>query len=83
MVRQVTLRDANQNFARYVRAVSQGEEFVITRRGEPVARLVPARPAVRRLTPEQVEALARTRRLAAKGYTMGGAPFDRDEAHER
>ena len=41
MAKEVALRDANQRFAKYVRAVEAGESFVITRRGKPVARLVP------------------------------------------
>ena len=53
MDKEVALRDANQQFARYVRAVEAGESFVITRRGKPVARLVPVEPGRRVLTPEQ------------------------------
>ncbi len=53
MEKQVALREANQRFAQYVRAVEQGEAFVITRRGKPVARLVPVEPDKRVLTPEQ------------------------------
>jgi prevent-host-death family protein len=41
MAKTVTLRDANQQFARCIREVEAGEEFVITRNGNPVARLVP------------------------------------------
>ena len=41
MAKTVTLRDANQQFARCIREVEAGEEFVITRNGTPVARLVP------------------------------------------
>ena len=41
MDQEIALREANQQFARYVRAVEAGERFVITRRGKPVARLVP------------------------------------------
>jgi prevent-host-death family protein len=53
MDKEVALRDANQQFAKYVRAVEAGESFVITRRGRPVARLVPIEPGKRVLTPEQ------------------------------
>ena len=35
MDREVALREANQHFAEYVRAVEAGESFVITRRGGP------------------------------------------------
>ena len=35
MEREVTVRDANQNFAKYVRAGESGETFVITKGGQP------------------------------------------------
>ena len=50
MTKTITLREANQVFARCIREVEAGEEFVITRKGEPVARLVPI-PGRRVLTP--------------------------------
>ena len=59
MDREVALREANQRFAEYVRAVEAGESFVITRRGRPVARLVPISEGKRALTPEQQAARAR------------------------
>jgi prevent-host-death family protein len=83
MTREVSLREANQRFSRYIREVAAGEEIIITRRGEPVARIVPVRPKVRSLTAEQEAALARTRARAMEGWTMGGEPFDRADLHER
>jgi prevent-host-death family protein len=78
----ITLREANQAFARCVREVEAGEEYVITRKGEAVARLVPI--AGRRvLTPEQEAALARTRARMARGWPIGAGPLDRDALHER
>lgn len=42
----ITLREANQNFSKYIAAVEHGEEFIVTKRGREVARLTPvARPA--------------------------------------
>ena len=84
MSRTITLREANQAFARCVRDVEAGAEYVITRNGEPVARLVPI--AGRRvLTPQQEAALARTRTRArmAKGWPIGAGPLDREALHER
>jgi prevent-host-death family protein len=43
IIGHVSLRDANQHLSRYVTAVEQGQEFVITRRRRPVAKLVPSR----------------------------------------
>jgi len=82
MSKTITLREANQAFARCIREVEAGEEYVITRKGEPVARLVPI--AGRRvLTPEQEATLARTRARMAKGWPIGAGPLDRDALHER
>jgi prevent-host-death family protein len=80
MSRMISLREANQAFARCVREVEAGEEYVITRRGEPVARLVPVRRE-RVLTPEQEAALARTRARMKKGWEIGAGPLDRDELY--
>ncbi len=47
---EVGVHEAKTHFSRLLRRVAGGEEVVITRGGEPVARLVPARPARRRRT---------------------------------
>ncbi len=41
MAKTISLREANRTFARCIREVEAGKEYVITRNGEPVAR--PAR----------------------------------------
>ncbi|MGO4125216.1 type II toxin-antitoxin system Phd/YefM family antitoxin [Inquilinus sp. YAF38] len=69
----ITLREANQGFAEMIRAVESGQEFVITRRGEPVARVVPVSRR-RVLTPSQQAALERTRARMAQGFELGGWP---------
>lgn len=79
---RVSLREANQHLSRYVKAVEAGDVIVITRRGEPVARLV-AEPAVRSLTPVQEDARRRSRVRMARGYPLGGEPVERDALHER
>lgn len=82
MTKTLTLRDANQSFSRCIREVEAGEEFVITRNGKPVARLVPA--AGRRvLTPEQQAAWERLRAAMENGWDIGAGPLDRDALHER
>jgi len=82
MTRTVTLREANQSFARCIRAVEGGEEFVITRNGTPVARLSPVSKR-RVLTPEQQAALERLQAAMEKGWDIGAGPLDRDALHER
>jgi len=58
----VSLCEANQSFARCIRAVERGAEFVITRRGHPIARLVRVATPIRNLSAHQKA--ARRRALA-------------------
>jgi prevent-host-death family protein len=82
MTKTVTLRDANQQFARCIREVEAGEEFVITRNGKPVARLTPV--AKRRvLTPQQQAAWECLQAAMEEGLDIGAGPLDRDALHER
>jgi len=80
MAKVITTREASQSFARCIRDVETGEEYVITRNGTPVARLV---PVVGRqvLSPAQEAALARTHARMEKGWPLGAGPLDRDALH--
>ena len=60
--------EAKTHLSALLDKVSQGQEVVITRRGQPVARLIPARQAKRSET-ESVIAELRRRRA---GLTLGG-----------
>jgi prevent-host-death family protein len=82
MIRTLTLRDANQSFARCVREVEAGEEIIITRNGTPVARLSPVNKR-RVLTAEQQAAWERTKARMEQGWDIGAGPLDRDALHER
>lgn len=82
MTRTITLREANQSFSRCVRAVEAGEEFIITRNGNPVARLVPEKRQ-RVLTPEQEAAWEQLKAAMEQGWDIGAGPLDRDSLHER
>ena len=82
MSNTISLREANQRFARCIRQVEAGVEYVITRNGRPVARLVPV-VGRRTLTAAQEAALARTRSRMAKGWPIGAGPLDREALHER
>jgi len=82
VTKTLTLRDANQTFARCIREVEAGEEFVITRNGKPVARLSPISKR-RVLTPVQQAAWERLQAAAGEGWDLGGGPLDRDALHER
>jgi prevent-host-death family protein len=81
--RSVSAREANQQFSRILRDVEAGAEILVTRRGQPVARIVPVQPSrERQLTPEQEAALERTRRRLEKGWDLGGGKFNRDELYD-
>jgi prevent-host-death family protein len=82
MTKTITLREANQAFARCVRDVEAGTEYVITRNGHPVARLVSA-TGRRVLSPKQQAARARTRARMQRGWPIGAGLLDRDSLHER
>jgi len=81
--RSVSAREANQHFSRILRDVEAGAEIVVTRRGQPVARIVPAlSPDERRLTAEQEAAHARSMERLRKGWALGGGRFSRDELYD-
>ena len=80
-MRTVGAREANQQFSRLLREAEKGKEILITRNGEPVARLVPAGTGVRGPKARQ-KALAEMIRLMEKGLNLGGRGFTRDEMHD-
>ena len=81
--RSVSAREANQHFSRILRDVEAGAEIAVTRRGQPVARIVPAPSSPeRRLTPEQEAAHARSMERLRKGWALGGSKFSRDELYD-
>lgn len=83
MQRSVSAREANQQFSRILHDVEAGAEILVTRRGQPVARIVPAqRPGERQLTPEQEAAHARSMERLRKGWDLGGGKLDRDELYD-
>ncbi len=81
-MRQVSLREANQNFSRLIAEVEAGEQVVLTRRGRPVARIVPEARR-RQLTPEQQAAYERMMALMNRGHRSGGQGVNRDEIYDR
>jgi prevent-host-death family protein len=80
--KEVALRDANQQFASLIREVESGQEVIITRRGEAVAKLVPIPGRKRVLTPEQEAARQRMLERMEKGVDLGGYKFRREDAYE-
>jgi prevent-host-death family protein len=79
MKQQVSLREANQHFSRYIEAVERGEEIVITRRGRPIAKIVKV-SRLREPTAVQLRAW-KLIKLSARELKIGR--LSRDELHER
>ncbi|WP_296899652.1 type II toxin-antitoxin system Phd/YefM family antitoxin [Thiohalocapsa sp.] len=78
----VSARDANQHLSRYLERVEQGAEIIITRRGTPIARLLPVERGPR-LSDAQRAARERLRERMDRGYALGGARVARETLHER
>lgn len=78
----ISIRDANQHLSRYLERVEQGTEIIITRRGKPIARVLPieSRP---RLSDAQRAARERLRERMKRGYALGGVRTNRETLHER
>ena len=81
MATKISLRDANQRFAKLVREVESGREFVVTRRGAAVARIVPT-AAKRVLTAEQEAARRRSTARLGKGWALGLGRIERSRLHD-
>lgn len=84
MTKTISLRDANQKFAQIVREVEEGREtIIVTRRGEPVVKISPAREGKRKLTPAQQRALDDMFKEVHKNkWSSGGWKFNRDEIYD-
>lgn len=82
-MKTVTLREANKDFSKLVQEIERkGEQFLITRHGHPVARLVPHRED-KRANPAWVAAFERMKQLHSTGLDLRGLKIDRDELYDR
>ncbi len=82
MIRRIPLRTANQEFSRLIKDVENGEAFVITRRGKPIARLEP-HTADKSDDPEWMAAYDRMVNGMEAGVSLGGLRIDRDDLYDR
>jgi prevent-host-death family protein len=64
-MKEVTVSEARAHLSRLIAAAERGETVTITRRGRPVARLVPARDEKR--VADAIDAMKEFR----KGHTLG------------
>jgi prevent-host-death family protein len=86
MAETITARDANHHFSRLLSDVEAGAEYVVTRNGKPVARIVPERAedGQRDWTPEQRAAWANLMEIFKTAQpSEDGTPFDRDSLYDR
>ena len=65
----VSAFEAKTHFSQLLNKVAIGESITITRHGEPVARLVPAKPA---RNPQVLETLVKEIKRTRKGRSLGG-----------
>ena len=78
----VSLMTANQEFSRLIREVERGRDIVITRRGRPVAKLVPHK-ADKTADPEWAAAHGLMMTLLEEGASLGGLRVERDAFYDR
>lgn len=81
-MRQVSLCEINQHLSQYINELEKDGEIIITRRGKPVARLLPMAQK-RKLSAKQEKTWSRLLTHLQKGYHLGGQKFNRDQAQER
>lgn len=73
-MREMSVREANQNFSQVISAVEHGEVIIITKNGTPVARIAPqpsggnADPEWKRAYRDLVKSL---KNKTARGYRVG------------
>ena len=81
-MRIVSLMKANQEFSKLVKEVERGEGFLITRRGRPIAKLVP-HTADKTTDPGWTDAYRRMMERLNEGASLGGLKVDREDIYDR
>ena len=80
----IGLREANQQLAKHIKAVEEGHEVIITRRGQPIARLTGDLALDRTKDPKWRAAYQRMLELMATAPRVEGRiEWHRDELYER
>ena len=82
-MKTISSREANQRFSKILAAAEGGQEVVITKRGKPVAKLVPF--GGKKLSKEREAAIADLMAMLRTGWDLDYAnnKMTRDEMHER
>ena len=63
MAQQIGAFDAKTNFSRILEKAEQGEDFIVTKRGKPVAKIIPFRQEPEMTRQEAFEKLTEMRKL--------------------
>lgn len=81
-MRTVSLMTANQEFSKLIEEVERGQDFLITRRGQPVAKLIP-HPADKTSDPVWAAAYQRMLARLEQGASLDGLRVDRKTLYDR
>ena len=81
-MRTVSLMTANQEFSKLIKEVEAGEGVLITRRGRPIAKLVP-HAGDKTDDPEWMAAYRRMMDRLEEGAPLGGLKVERDTLYDR
>ncbi len=82
-MKTISIREANRDFSKIIQALERtSESFVVTRRGTPVARIVPYTED-RTADPEWQAAYEQMKQIQNRGYRLGGLRISRDELYDR
>lgn len=78
----ISLTTANQEFSRLIKEVGHGKGFLITRRGQPIAKLVPH--TVDKLgDPDWAADYRQMMDRLEEGASLGGLRIKREELYDR
>jgi len=78
----ISLMTANQNFSKLIKQVERGENFIITRRGQPVARLT-SHKSDKTSDPDWLSAYEQMKANMDEGVSLAGLRIKREELYDR
>ncbi len=81
-MRTVSLMTANQEFSKLIKDVEHGESFLITRRGHPIAKLVP-HTVDKTADSDWAAAYRRMMARLEAGASLGGLRVEREKLYDR
>jgi prevent-host-death family protein len=78
MDKAISAAEANRNFSKLLREVREGQSYVVTSHGRPVAKITPARAYAKSAERSRIALLARLRSEPVADI----GPWTRDELYE-